>query len=327
MQTFALAALVGVAAAAGTCPVTCMWKNGHTSITHTTKHAVGAHGPSTVHKNCLFSAGGCTESKVTSHTCVHSDDTDTCKCTCKVSATTQHGSLACGRNRHVKNDCLKSACAATPAAKHSVRCCSDTRINGWAQNKGCAAWAATSLVGCHSGKTHAEADSICTAAGGRLCTNKEIRDDCTAGTGCGYDAHNVWTAEKLCVTEHVSQTHTATHQQHVVSGSSRNSWDQCADTDVATHAVRCCSDTLIVGWLQNNGCAVWADTDFNGKCHSGKTLKQARGICSGFGARLCTPKELKDDCTAGTGCGFDDKTVWTNNGGCKKEVPGKVVKK
>ena len=70
-----------------------------------------------------------------------------------------------------------------------------------------------------------------------------------------------------------------------------------------------------------------ARISLSGKCHSGKTLEQARDVCSGFGARLCTTKELKDDCTAGTGCGFDDKTVWTNNGGCKKEVPGKVVKK
>ena len=38
----------------------------------------------------------------------------------------------------------------------------------------------------------------------------------------------------------------------------------------------------------------------------------AAAICSDAGARLCTVAELKDDCTKGSGCGFDVQLVWAS---------------
>ena len=45
---------------------------------------------------------------------------------------------------------------------------------------------------CARGKTFAEAEAICQAAGARLCTAAELAGGCTAGTGCLFDFELVW---------------------------------------------------------------------------------------------------------------------------------------
>ena len=45
---------------------------------------------------------------------------------------------------------------------------------------------------CAQGKTFAEAEAICQAAGARLCTTAELVNGCTAGTGCMFDFELVW---------------------------------------------------------------------------------------------------------------------------------------
>jgi hypothetical protein len=57
---------------------------------HSTNHAAGAHGPSTVGA-CQDTVGGCTTSKVVPHMCKHDASTNTCKCTCAPSAPVQQG--------------------------------------------------------------------------------------------------------------------------------------------------------------------------------------------------------------------------------------------
>ena len=42
--------------------------------------------------------------------------------------------------------------------------------------------------------TWPETDAFCKDLGGRLCTQMELENDCTAGTGCGYDAFLVWSS-------------------------------------------------------------------------------------------------------------------------------------
>ena len=96
MRTFAIAALVGAAAAANQqCPVECVSydKNGsvitskaqpfgHIVVTHHTLHSTGAHGPSQADASCKFAVGGCTPSVIKPHTCRHNVDTNMCTCAC-----------------------------------------------------------------------------------------------------------------------------------------------------------------------------------------------------------------------------------------------------
>ena len=50
--------------------------------------------------------------------------------------------------------------------------------------------------GCSADKTYAEAETICQAQGARLCTKRELEDDCTLGSGCGFDKQLLW-AQKI----------------------------------------------------------------------------------------------------------------------------------
>ena len=93
--------------------------------------------------------------------------------------------------------------------------------------------------------------------------------------------------------------------------------DECAD-EIEFHEVRCCSDVYIPFYTQQNGCEVWAESQFtsigeggNG-CVSEVTFAEAEAVCAGEGARLCTLEELQAGCTAGTGCAHDSDMIWTS---------------
>ena len=77
--------------------------------------------------------------------------------------------------------------------------------------------------------------------------------------------------------------------------------------------MRCCSDNYLPGhWNKNSGCSVWGGSDAWGSCVENQNFAAAAAICSDAGARLCTVAELKDDCTKGSGCGFDVQLVWAS---------------
>lgn len=77
--------------------------------------------------------------------------------------------------------------------------------------------------------------------------------------------------------------------------------------------MRCCSDTRIDGWKKRSDSCPWAESDAGmGGCRHNKKLAQAKGICEGADARLCTKQELEADCTRGTGCGHDADLVWSS---------------
>ena len=74
-------------------------------------------------------------------------------------------------------------------ARDQVRCCSPTQLLKW-KLRVCLGRVSCYYLrgwGCSREKTFAEADIICQAAGARLCTKKEIEDDCTQGSGCAID--------------------------------------------------------------------------------------------------------------------------------------------
>ena len=88
---------------------------------------------------------------------------------------------------------------------------------------------------------------------------------------------------------------------------------QDCPTGTSKHAVRCCSDTAVAGWSKKNGCSVWGASP---GCADDKTYAEASAHCTAAGGRLCTHDELEADCTAGTGCSFDSKDIWSAEAKC-----------
>mmetsp|Transcript_45698 Transcript_45698/g.67468 ORF Transcript_45698/g.67468 Transcript_45698/m.67468 type:complete len:1196 (-) Transcript_45698:285-3872(-) len=74
------------------------------------------------------------------------------------------------------------------------------------------------------------------------------------------------------------------------------------------HAVRCCSDSNIQGWRQNDGCNVWAAS----VCVK-ETFSLAVEKCKEIGGRICTKDELQAECTGYTGCSYDFQLNWSSD--------------
>jgi len=85
--------------------------------------------------------------------------------------------------------------------RHHASCCSSSPIagfrNGTAACIGTAAsrdsWDTSDFSGCQPALTYAENMDLCWSIGARLCTEAEMQDGCTVGTGCGYDENLLWT--------------------------------------------------------------------------------------------------------------------------------------
>ena len=76
---------------------------------------------------------------------------------------------------------------------HKINCCSDLPISGWIQNPKCSVFSKSSLPDCLSGSFE-EATSICSSAGGRLCTKDEIQNGCATSDECGYNNQFLWSS-------------------------------------------------------------------------------------------------------------------------------------
>jgi hypothetical protein len=82
--------------------------------------------------------------------------------------------------------------------------------------------------------------------------------------------------------------------------------------DFQLNAVRCCSDTSKTGWVKHAHCNVWARSEILGVCYGEETYESATNICASVNARLCTREELKYSCTRGSGCGLDNRMIWSS---------------
>jgi hypothetical protein len=120
--------------------------------------------------------------------------------------TTLHGykSVRPGQRGHGNNaDKALESCSdpQDSGATMNVRCCSDAPKSGWTKKSRCAVWVQhhdTSST-CQAGKTYAEAEAICVAAEGRLCTAAELEDNCTRGRGCSFDGTGIWSSTSCTV--------------------------------------------------------------------------------------------------------------------------------
>jgi hypothetical protein len=98
--------------------------------------------------------------------------------------------LACGGS-HV---CKKDPVSADNDEKHEVRCCSDTRKGTWVKNSQCSVWGESDLPRCIHAATYQEAEAHCANNGARLCTQYELQNDCTRGSGCSHDYDMIWSS-------------------------------------------------------------------------------------------------------------------------------------
>jgi len=217
---------------------------------------------------------------------------------------------------HSQAGCADSeGCAtrlAVEIAQYAVRCCADSDPGGWKINSkwGCEVFTNSKVPECYV-TDHETATSICSAAGGRLCTKSELEYPyrCSAGGGCGTNTEMVWSSTEGVVSTQPSY--------YVVKGSTN---DICFDEDCSARLesadgwfpVRCCSDSLIEGWHQNDGCSVYSQSKLP-DCVSA-SWESAVGLCSSLGGRLCTKDELEADCAADSGCNLNLYMVWSSTG-------------
>ena len=233
-----------------------------------------------------------------------------------------------------------------------VRCCSDVAIPGWLTQPQCTGvWSRAKVPECSNGSFAAAAE-ICEAAGGRLCTKAEIQLGCTIGTGCNFDGQDIWSSTRAYLEEGGEEnssppteispgeetssppTEISTISSppttsplpedlvYVVCGDVLNS--TCSDREgggevivavTEEHAVRCCSDTVLPGWIQNPGCAVWSLSEVasDSECRSRDTFAEAEFGCFETGGRLCSREEITSGCTVGSGCEHEIDLVWTSS--------------
>lgn len=82
-----------------------------------------------------------------------------------------------------------------------------------------------------------------------------------------------------------------------------------------THEVRCCrdcADGCNRSWKEK--CSgydpeVYGKSKIGRQCRTG-TFREAASLCDGIGGRLCTLEEMLEECTRGTGCGYDNELIW-----------------
>jgi len=126
-------------------------------------------------------------------------------------------------------------------ARHEVRCCSDAQQPGWRHRSRCP-WAASKgfnagVVACQRSKTYAEAVAHCALVGARLCTSDELARNCAKGTGCGMDAHMIWTGDAGIGTEVVANVDPAqpgADSGHGASSSSTSTVEPPTPTSVGS---------------------------------------------------------------------------------------------
>lgn len=224
------------------------------------------------------------------------------------------------------NVCLDDECTTRVAIEHevrAVRCCDDAFAghydSEWTYVESCGIWAISHLFPsdvsdmCYM-TTWEKADWLCDTAGGRLCSKRELEDGCTAGTGCEFDEYMVWSGdsgELTLDTPPPSDTRALTYHFAVQGSVAGLCWESPCVTEevpnVDAKGVRCCSDTEVDNWL--NRCGIWAESDVP-FCYL-VDWDTANQICNEAGGRLCTKAEIENDCSAGTGCIFDQMMVWS----------------
>jgi len=232
---------------------------------------------------------------------------------------------------------------------HGVRCCKLDREShnsgNMKKNEGCAVFGGSRMRpqnNCHYPKTMRYSTALwwCESAGARLCTIKELKDNCAANTGCGLDFRTVWSSDDDANLDHspitmipsLKPSQQATPKLHYAgprfhdrsmypcteaNGASCNT---VQSMNQAVHAVSCCKNTPDHMWFRHSmipRCQrVWSASGqglkHEDQCTKGSWYK-AKHVCEANGARLCSRQELDAGCAKSTGCQFDGLLNWSND--------------
>eukprot|EP00951_Prasinocladus_malaysianus_P043485 scaffold543694_cov41-Prasinocladus_malaysianus.AAC.1 len=178
---------------------------------------------------------------------------------------------------------------------------------------------------CISAVTGDSALSECAAVGSRLCTLSELESGAARGTGCGFDSTKVWTQD--------SCTNWNGEPGFKVANGSDGSGALCRTGD-ETANVRCCADACdeplndpvmpsalccseLPAAFRTTGASaaagVCAASEPTGSCLADVSKASAAAECEAAGARLCTLSEVQAWATKGSGCGFDNHMIWTQD--------------
>jgi len=250
--------------------------------------------------------------------------------------------LACGSS---SNKCKGKTVPGYVLDPHPLRCCSDTEKEGWMKRERCDIWSQSEFDGnCYDEVNFFEAFLVCAKQGARLCSKDELLSDCTRGSGCGHNGGLIWSIDTwepcvtdaecedglecttntcggdgICQVNDVSNCLIATGCG-ALDGNCSHRPQRKADPAFHFHHVRCCSDSPLPGFVLNPTCSSTVGTVYGAsevgppgeECQELKTYDEAVAACDAVEARLCTADELLNDCTADTGCGFDNRISWTS---------------
>jgi len=245
--------------------------------------------------------------------------------------------LACGKGQH---ECgIGTDIQVQAKETHELRCCSPIPVSGWKRSRtDCTVWHESDLIGteligeadrlqCFHDVTYAQAQEICAANGGHVCTKEQVDSGCAKGSGCGHDGDLIWTGEPA-----PAHTLDSLPSQDPIDA---DDWlylacgkggAECGTTlDVTAqakeeHEVRCCSDYPLPQWKRRSGCQNWALSNLtvlegtHDTCFHSSTYEQAQEVCRANGGYVCSFEEVNSGCTRGSGCGHDLDFVWTSTG-------------
>mmetsp|Transcript_30566 Transcript_30566/g.71584 ORF Transcript_30566/g.71584 Transcript_30566/m.71584 type:complete len:1742 (-) Transcript_30566:198-5423(-) len=228
--------------------------------------------------------------------------------------------------------------ASDTSEKAFVRCCSGHNVPGFIGPKCGNIWAESDFGangGCSGEMTYESAVTFCLSKGGYLCSKEDLQNDCTQGSGCGYDFQHVWAMDMGLVEIPLEDSGT---DPYAVLDQSQKRWLACGDktapdcvksegayevvaAEPEMHEVRCCressTDLSAEGWITNGGACtnIWAMSNistYGDGCVHEATYASAEGYCNSVGGVVCEKQWVIDGCTRGSGCSHDKDLVWTS---------------
>jgi len=187
-------------------------------------------------------------------------------------------------------------------------------------------------TGCPGLVNFSHAQSLCTSIGARLCTSSELSDikGVTASNECtskGNQVDPVWSSSS-CAFPGAAITQAGAEKACSAVGTAAAKVKCCADSSHPRlkGSKRLASSSKSCNQLQRfsinpstTNPSVCSYAPRKGiKCANLANFTEARRICEGMGARLCSGTELAQDFVANAGCGVDGR-VWS---GIPCERPG-----
>ncbi|KAJ9445237.1 Fibropellin-1 [Diplonema papillatum] len=197
---------------------------------------------------------------------------------------------------------------------------------------------------CYASVNFTHAESLCESVSSRLCAWQELRSGIACSQGCYFDTAAVWVdncATRPCVygtCKSTAESYTCTCDEGYVGencGGEGYAVDGCTMNDphnwlysyyvhtygYVSYGAADLDGDSVPGWPQATweaavrccGDGSFCRSEIGGRCYGAASIHEARGLCEGVSARLCTWAEVRGgECCWGA-CGFDYAAVWIDN--------------